>query len=232
MEQRLTPMSSLIAVPDSGAPNRGAEVIADGEKQQPLFSDVGLIAFVPDAWEDLWQSRHHVISRLARYFQVVWVDPHGRTGADRCDLGEGVPASPGSGFMVYRPGFWRTRSYHLPWLDDLLMHQKFGRARKLLTRRGCKKIILYIWRPTLLPCLEGLIFDLSCYHIDDEYGFSPVELPLSDAERRMILAADQVFLHSLGLLEKKGRINPHTMFVPNGVDYQAYSRQVPEPLDL
>jgi glycosyltransferase involved in cell wall biosynthesis len=239
--EHLTPMSSLIAVPDSGALNvDAAEVIANGDKQ-PLLSDVGLIALVPDEWEDLWQPRHHVVSRLAQYFQVVWVQPDAgtwasldnrRTPADRFDPGEGTPASPGPGFMVYRPDLWIARLHRVSWMDNLLMQHRFIRARKLLTRRGCQRIILYMWRPSLLPGLESVVFDLSCYHIDDEYSFSPVEVPVSDVERRLIRDVDQVFLHSSGLLEKKGSINPHTMFVPNGVDYQAYSRQVPEPLDL
>jgi 2-polyprenyl-3-methyl-5-hydroxy-6-metoxy-1,4-benzoquinol methylase len=59
-----------------------------------------------------------------------------------------------------------------------------------------------------------------------------VELPLSEIERQLIRDVDQVFLHSLGLLEKKGNINPHTLFVPNGVDYEVYSRVLPEPSDL
>ena len=216
------------------------EVIANGEKQ-PFLSDVGLIALVPDAWEDLWQPRHHVVSRLARYFQVVWVNPDEAAGelrknggipADRFDPSQQTAASPGPGFMVYRPEFWLRRLYRFPRLDNLLMRQRTKRARRLLTRRGCQRIILYIWRPSLLPALEGVAFDLSCYHIDDEYSFSPVELPLSDVEGQLIRDVDQVFVHSLGLLEKKGSINPHSMFVPNGVDFQAYSRKLPEPPDL
>src|SRR5262245_36058628 len=43
----------------------------------PLLPDVGVIALVPDAWDDFWQSRHYVLTRLARYFQVVWCNPPG-----------------------------------------------------------------------------------------------------------------------------------------------------------
>jgi len=43
---------------------------------------------------------------------------------------------------------------------------------------------------------------------------------------------DQVFIHSPGLLAKKGAINPRTSFVPNGCAYQAYSRPALEPPDL
>ena len=98
--------------------------------------------------------------------------------------------------------------------------------------RGCQKIVLYLWRPEFEYALSSVSFDLSCYHIDDEYSFSPVETGPDERETRLIAAVDQVFLHSSGLLGKKGKINPHTAYVPNGVDYQAFSTPVPEPLDL
>jgi 2-polyprenyl-3-methyl-5-hydroxy-6-metoxy-1,4-benzoquinol methylase len=237
-KERFTLTSPLTVAPDSGPSNVHSEG-AKGQKQ-PLLPDVGLVAIVPDAWQDLWQPRHHVVSRLAQYFQVVWMEPNADTWgsvengrpADRFDCSESGPDFPGPGFMVYRPEFWLTRSHRLSWLDNLIMQQRYRIAQRLLRRRGCKRIILYIWRPTLLPNFGSVAHDLSCYHIDDEYSFSPIELPLSDVEKRLIREVDQVFLHSLGLLEKKGNLNPNTMFVPNGVDYQAYSRQLPEPLDL
>ncbi len=41
-----------------------------------------------------------------------------------------------------------------------------------------------------------------------------------------------MFIHSPALLEKKGRINPSTSFVPNGVNYSLHSERCPEPSDL
>jgi glycosyltransferase involved in cell wall biosynthesis len=41
-----------------------------------------------------------------------------------------------------------------------------------------------------------------------------------------------VFVHSPGLLERKGRFNVNTQMVSNGVDFRAYSQQYREPLDL
>jgi glycosyltransferase involved in cell wall biosynthesis len=77
-----------------------------------------------------------------------------------------------------------------------------------------------------IPC------DLSCYHIDDEYTFSVVDVPVPEREARLIARVDQVFIHSPALLEKKGKINPHVSFAPNGVDFCSYARPVPEPADI
>lgn len=133
------------------------EVKSSGEKQ-PYLLDVGVIALVPDAWEDFWQTRHHVVSRLSQYFQVMWVYPdessgelahNGRNGNDGAShaaitkaaspsngsgAAQRTAATPGSGFLVYRPNFWLRRLYRFPKLDSLLMQQRTKRARRI--RRG------------------------------------------------------------------------------------------------
>jgi glycosyltransferase involved in cell wall biosynthesis len=91
---------------------------------------------------------------------------------------------------------------------------------------------LYLWHYQFGHALSDFAFDLSCYHIDDEYSFSTVERPLDQEEIWLIEAVDQVFIISPGLLEKKGSINPHTTFAPEGVDYNAYATPVAEPRDL
>jgi hypothetical protein len=48
--------------------------VADGTAvstiSPPLIPEVGVLALVPDHWE--CQPRHHIMTRLARYFSVVW----------------------------------------------------------------------------------------------------------------------------------------------------------------
>src|SRR4029453_1421101 len=41
-------------------------------RPSPLMPDVGVIALVPDPWTGIWQSRHYILTRLARFFHVVW----------------------------------------------------------------------------------------------------------------------------------------------------------------
>jgi glycosyltransferase involved in cell wall biosynthesis len=101
-----------------------------------------------------------------------------------------------------------------------------------LRTQGCRKIILYLWRHNYAWAQDMIGSDLSCYHIDDEYTFSEVERPIPAREARLISRVDQVFIHSPALLEKKGHLNPHTVFVPNGVDYYAYATPCCEPADL
>ncbi|MGH8068883.1 MAG: glycosyltransferase, partial [Candidatus Entotheonellia bacterium] len=97
----------------------------------------------------------------------------------------------------------------------------------------CRTTILYIWRPWYGLALDVMACDLSCYHLDDEYTFSAVvKKPIAELEARLISRVDQVFIHSPALWEKKGKLNPQTTFVPNGVDYLAYATPYGEPADL
>jgi glycosyltransferase involved in cell wall biosynthesis len=80
--------------------------------------------------------------------------------------------------------------------------------------------------------LDLIDHDLSCYYINDEYTFSAIEQPIDQREARLILGVDHVFIHSPALLEKKGKLNPRTTFIPNGVDYNAFATPCGEPADL
>ena len=80
--------------------------------------------------------------------------------------------------------------------------------------------------------LDLLPYRVSCYHIDDEYSFSPVEHPVEPAEARLLARADEVIVHSPALWEKKSHLAAHATLIPNGVDFAAYSTPVPEPADL
>lgn len=202
----------------------------------PCISDVGVIALVPDEWEGCWQSRHHVLRHLAKFFHVVWMnpakgwrehwlDPSVHTAAPRSD-------SNPPGLTIYTPGKWEPQFYKPRMLGAWMARKRLRHARALLMSKGCKKVVLYLWRPEFADACAQIPHDISCYHIDDEYSFSPVELPQDRGEARLIASVDQVFIHSAYLWKRKGHLNANTQFLPNGVDYQAYTTPRPEPVEM
>jgi glycosyltransferase involved in cell wall biosynthesis len=202
---------------------------------EPVISDVGVLAMIPDAWETFWQPRHHVLSRLSRFFRIVWLEP----AADWRQLRPGMPPFPPAappplfhGLTPYPSQSWPPRFYRPAWLANAFFRERLRRARNWLRAQNCEKIILYVWRPEFASALRAVPHDLSCYHIDDEYRFSSVDAPTSERELALLGEVDQVFIHSRTLLQKKGAINRHTSFVPNGVDFAAYATPAPEPADL
>jgi glycosyltransferase involved in cell wall biosynthesis len=208
----------------------------------PHLADVGVIALVPDEWRSTWLSRHQTLTRLAKYFHVVWCTPARwwRQGEwwqelwrrDGLAGGEGANGAAAFGLTVYYPERWLPLVGRPRFLDCWTERQRLRRAQRILRTRGCSKIILDLWRPHYASALDLIDYDLSCYHIVDEYTFAEIEQPIDALEARLISHVDQVFIHSIALLEKKGQLNPQTMLVPNGVDYRAYETPCSEPADL
>jgi len=179
---------------------------------------------------------HQLMLRFSKYYHVVYVDqPVGWRDALRPReapaLGEKERAR-WPGFQVYQPEAWLPKLYRPRWLADLTFRARLWRARRRLERLGCRRIVLYVFHPRYGAALDLLPHDVSCYHLEDDYSYSTTEVPTSAYEAELIARVDQVFVHSPALFEKKCGANPHSMLVPNGVDYEAYSTEVPEPEDL
>ena len=197
----------------------------------------GVIALVPDEWGMHWMGRHDTLTRLARHFPTVWVNP--ARGWREAWLPSHAAAAPHSepgpdtpNFLVYEASRWLPRIHRPSTAARFLERRRLLRARRLLRDRGCKQIVLYLWRPEFAPALDLLLHDVSCYAIEDEYTFSAVGLPIDPLEAALIARVDQVFISSKAMFERKGSINRHTLCVPNGVDYAAYTAPTEEPSDL
>lgn len=204
---------------------------------KPLFPDVGVISLVPETWGGMWLSRQQILTRLSRYFNVVWFDPP--IGWRKLWMGPGgsitqpdAAPPPSQGFTVYPQSKWLPKFYKPRRLGEFTGRKRLDQARRLLEQQGCSKTIMYVWLPRFGHALDLVEHDVSCYHIADEYSFSSVERPVSAAETDLISRVDQVFIHSPALMEKKGHINPRTMYVTNGVDYPAFAAEMDEPEDL
>lgn len=203
----------------------------------PYLADIGVIAMVPDAWTANWLGRHQTLPRLAKYFHVVWCAPAMGwrqrewwfRGGRQDGEANGV-ASPG--LTIYHPEKWLPAVGQPHFLACWTERQRLRRAQSILRTRGCQKIILYLWRPEYASALDLIDYDLSCYHIADEYSLSEIEQPIDAREAQLISRVDQMFMHSIAMLEKKGQLNPHTTFIPNGVDYHAFATSRSEPAEL
>ena len=122
--------------------------------------------------------------------------------------------------------------FHEHALSRMLLRARINRAKRVLHRMGCRRFVLYLWRPELAGAAVAAKVDLMCYHIADEYLFVDDEVPVDAREAALIAAVDRVFVTSDALMRKKGHINRSTFLVPNGVDFSAYSTPMPEPADL
>ncbi len=203
--------------------------------QAPSAPEVGVLALVPDSFDEPWQSRHQILTRLSSYFHVVWVEPtpHWRDLWRRPQRDASRANGHRGAFTIYRPAPWLSHLHRPAALARRLERIRLRQARRLLVKRGCRTIVLSLWRPSF-DAARGLVaHDLAAYHIDDDYSFSMTHQRAPDpGEERLIAAADVVSVHSHGLMRRNGNINPRTAFLPNGVDYAAYATARREPADL
>jgi len=202
----------------------------------PAVPDVGVLALVPDRWGPYWQPRHHVMSRLARYYRVLWaeqpIDLRERFSPPPRIAGEPPPPE---AFHLLRADEGTPRIYRPAWAARRFAARRLAGARRILLRRGCRRVVLYLWRPAFADAIDLVDHDLVCYHIDDEYAFDAIDARTDDidpGERKLLERVDQVFIHSPALMERKGKVNRNTDRAPNGVDYAAYASPREEPEDL
>lgn len=212
----------------------------------------GILAFVPDLWDEQHQSRHHVLKRLSEQYKVLWVSPPTyvegwrKQGVKASLTGRGLekrsdrmwcyaprlPADYKFRYTKLGPLADTFRIYHKCWQKTQVRYVKH-----LLKQMGIEEVILYIWRPTFHWVMGKFNEKLTCYHIDDEYSFDPnKDYDISPEEMKLLKRSDLVFIHSKTLMEKKGHINPNTYEIPNGVDFEFYRNALkndpPDPEDM
>lgn len=206
------------------------------QQSEPLYPDVGVLALVLEPYGPQWLSRQQVLTRLARYFHVLWVNPAREwrdvIGLRRLRGSEKHVAGLPDSFTVYDSPSWLPVVYSPAWLGDALTRARLRAARAALERRGCRKIVLYLWHLHFARTLDMVAHDLSCYHIYDEYSHAEVEQPLDPVEERLIRSVDQVITVSPMMFERKGRLNRNSIEITNGVTYAEFAEPVPEPRDL
>ena len=197
---------------------------------------VGILSLQPKAWYDHYFSTHQLMSRLAQRWPVVWIDPsHDRYGGGvgrvlrprfRQPFGDRqlyVYTAPAGLPVVHGPAPIRRA----------LDRARLAQARRHLIRHGVDRVVLYCWNPRFLESTDLVAHDLLLYHITDEYSFSPDDPPTSQRELELIRRADQIIVHSPGLVDKKAPLAPErTDWIPNGVDFAAFSTPGPEPAEL
>lgn len=198
--------------------------------------DIGVISLALDQWGNNWKSRHQILTRLAKHFEVTWLNPapgwRDAVRARRLLSRETTPAGLPSGFVVRDSSPLTPVVYSPRMIGDALFSARLRSTRAALKRRGCRRIVLYVWHVDFAKALDRVQHDWSVYHIYDEYSHSEIERPLDHAEDRLIRAVDQVITVSPTMFERKGTLNPNRVLLTNGVDYDAFARPVPEPDDL
>lgn len=213
-----------------------------------MIAGEAILCFAPDPWDDIWRNRHQIMSRLARQNLVIYVEPRPylrqvwaglRSGAVRPLRGRPRLRKALDNLYVYTPPWWAPISGREP-LASLFARLRQRDLQAAMRRLGAGRPILWLVRPDQADVLGRFGEKMSVYQIVDEYagygGLTPERrAAFLEREQRLIERVDMVFVTSPALLDSKGRYNPRTYLVPNGVDYGAFSRALEDanlPADL
>ena len=89
--------------------------------------------------------------------------------------------------------------------------------------------LLWLFRPGQQHWIDQLRPRLVIYHVVDEYsaypGLSPAQAQRQrELDRQLCTRADLVFCTAQSLVDARRPFNPHTHYMPNAVDYDAFQR--------
>ncbi|HEV2472356.1 MAG TPA: glycosyltransferase [Chthonomonadales bacterium] len=188
-------------------------------------------------WSYVWQRPQHLISRLANYHRVLFVEePVAAEDTGDCPVPYLQKVS--ENVTVLRP---RLTSEQIGdsalWLWPC-RHEIADQVRKAIGRTGINAAALWFYTPLPGFLIEAIDPGLIVYDIMDElanFKFAPPDL--RERERRLINRCDMVYTGGASLYEAKKSLHPFTYLFPSGVDYPHFSSAcseqttVPEWLD-
>ena len=202
------------------------------------------LSFSLNYWEDLWQSRHQVMSRLATRHKVLFVSPPAQV---RQLLSPRQRALPPSGLKKRSESLFSLvpprllfECQRFPSLDRLSAYFREVQIRRLLQKLGFQQVVLFLWNPRFANLLEKFDEAVSCYYVDEEftsyYGMAEsAKQRVRTREESLLRGVDLVFANGSALWERKSRYG-NTLNVPMGVDFELFSRALLEdtaiPSDL
>jgi len=120
--------------------------------------------------------RHHIMSRLAHHYKILWVSPP--LSWRQAFIGGGAKLSTREvkkitpSLWAYAPERYLFDIARIKKLGEFLISCRVSKIEFFLAAMGIKRLILYIWKPEFASYVGRFNEELTCYHVDDEYTFS------------------------------------------------------------
>jgi UDP-galactopyranose mutase len=180
-----------------------------------------IVVFSHLRWDSVFQRPHHLMSRLARQRQVLFVE-------------EPVPLQPGGretwelrrpcrNLLVCRP---HTR-VEAPGFHKDQMPSLVGMTRRLLSWREVERHVAWLYTPMAVPLARALRPDTVVYDCMDELSaFLGAPPDLLDRESELLSWADVVFTGGPSLFRAKKHRHPRVHCFPSSVDAAHFRRGV------
>jgi glycosyltransferase involved in cell wall biosynthesis len=231
-----------------------ADQVNVNKGERKILAGHDIIYFGPGKWDGMWRNRHQLMSRFARYNNVMYVEPiftihklrkqlrRGYRGISEIwhDARHAGVTKAAENLYIYHSPAYIPISGRFPldkitwWVWNLLFKQT-------MKRLGFIRPIIWLSQPNMSCFIGNFNEKLIIYHVVDEYlsyGEMDVETraKVEKLEQQVLEKADLVIVVSEKLHATKSVLNKHTYLVPNGVDYASYSKALtddtPMPSDI
>jgi len=214
--------------------------------RQRTLSGRDILCFSHD-WTGDPLSKTHLMRLLARNNRILWVNSIGyrtptinkrdlrriwkKLVASRQPLREVEP-----NIFVFNP--LAIPAYGLQWVRSLNQMWLKIQIRRAMRKLQFTRPINWVFNPTAAVVARALGEELLIYQCVDEYSaFSGVKAnAILELEEQLLKKSDLVIVSAELLRESKSRVNPHTVLVRHGVDFNHFRKaldpatQVPQEI--
>lgn len=188
-------------------------------------------------------SKHHLMGLLAEQNTVLWINYHGsrRPTVGRADIsaGMGKLRQIARGLQHRGPNLWVLTPPVVPlpssrWarcVNRRLLRRRIDRA---LRRVGGKPLQVWTFAPDVAHLLDDLDAEKVVYYCVDDFsqfaGYDAQQILADEAD--LCRRADLVVTTSRALQAAKAPLNPNTILVSHGVDYEHFARALDDELAM
>ena len=189
-----------------------------------------ILLFSSMKWNDLWTRKQRFALMLSEMgCRVMYVEQRVHSRGLWSKKGVGlrgrVVDEPSSNLTIFRlpvafpfTGKFRVSKAISNWHASISL-------RNLMKSKEFETPILWSINPYIWDFLFTIENKLFIHEVIDELSEYPRPYPnIIEIEKKVLQRADLVFVTASGLLKTKGPYNPHTYLVPNGVDFDFFSR--------
>jgi glycosyltransferase involved in cell wall biosynthesis len=195
-----------------------------------MLTEALVVSLSRNFWDEVWRSRHQVMSRLARHNDVIFVSrPLSVDEALTPRAATPLVRRPGAHrvtdrLTAYVPPRYLPKLHRAEFASDVLDVLRRSHLRRFARRWRQRSRVLYLWHPGFAPYIDAFPDHVVCYHLFDDLADGPSARAskTEDALTNIFRRADLVFTASEELQQRYERFG-NVYWVPNGVDYELYA---------
>jgi glycosyltransferase involved in cell wall biosynthesis len=216
--------------------------------------DETLVCRATRVWRSLWRDSQQIMSRVSAQNRVLYFepgrDPDRPVGAELRRnwpnfLNLRVQKVAENLLVIPTPACLPYARQHLPRAVLRVTVPLVARVnsrilirhvRQALHALAVERPILWLYDPRHVGLAGQFGEKMVCYYNYDEYPDAlhnaRVKESMRDYDARLTRRADVVFATSRAQSERRAQLNPHTYFMPNGVDFDLFNRALDADLPL